>query len=236
MIWRFRLLVIAGGAAAMVLAVLSMVRVDPGGSPMLSYRNPQVWISSARLFVTEPGFPWGRSRLEVDATSGTQSDPGRLTGLALLYATLADSDQVRRVLLKDGPIRGKIFGAPVLASIADGDPLPIIEVSATGTSPQSAYALTARAANGLSEYIRLQQQMNEITSNDRVVLQVINRPQPPKVLAGRSKALPALIFVGIFGLTIAAAFLLENVRPRAQVVPQAEVARRAADATTLRSA
>ena len=216
-LWRFRLLVAGGFLVAVTLTFLAVVRVDPGGSPMLSYRSPQVFVSSGKLFVTEPGFPWGRRRI-VDADGNTQSDPGRLTGLAVLYSTFADSDPVKRILLKDGPVRGKIFASPELSTDTDSSPLPIIEVSATGTTPLAAVELARRASRALSQFIEGEQQVSAIPRGERVVLQTIEQPTKVRLLQGRPKVIPLLLFVGIMGLTIGLALLLENVRPVAAPV------------------
>lgn len=218
-LWRFRLLVLGGCCVALALTFLSVVRVDPGGSPVFSYRKSETWIGVSRLFVTEPGFPWGRRLiLPADSTtpdSPTKSDPSRFTGLAILYSTFADSDPVRRIRLKNGPFKARVTAAP-MASIADGDPLPIIELTATGVSKQAAISNTRRASNALVQYIRQEQVANRIPDDDRVLLQPIETPTPKtaKLLAGRPKVTPLVVFVGVMALVIGLALLLENLRPR----------------------
>ena len=218
-LWRFRLLVLGGFCAATVLATLSVVRIDPGGSPMFSYRGTETWIASSRLFVTEPGFPWGRRLItpvgDDSSARSTQSDPNRFTGLAVLYSHFADSDPVRRILLKEGPFKSKIGAAPVAAD-SDGNPLPIIEVSATGTSPLGAIVNTRRASAALVDYIEGEQRANGIAVRDRVVLEQIDSPRKPLLVAGRPKVVPVFIFVFIMGLVVGLALLLENVRPAKQ--------------------
>jgi hypothetical protein len=217
-LWRFRLLVLGGFCVATLLAVLSVVRIDPGGSPTFSYRGTETWIASSRLFVTEPGFPWGRRLINPIGDDGsapsTQSDPNRFTGLAVLYSNFADSDPVRRLLQKDGPFKSKIAASPVPAD-SDGNPLPIIEVSATGTSPLGAILNTRRASNALVAFIEGEQRANGIAVRDRVILEQIDSPRKPVLVAGRPKVVPVFIFVFIMGLTIGLALLLENLRPAA---------------------
>ena len=162
--------------------------------------------------------------------SRTESDPARLTGLAVLYSNFANSDPVRRILLRDGPFKSKIIAAPVPAN-SSGDPLPIIEISATGASKHAANVNTARVATALVKFIRQQQKANNIPGDDRVVLQTIQTPRKARLLAGRPKVVPMVVFVGVMGLVIGLALLLENLRPRPireeiRVEPEPEAATR----------
>ena len=236
-LWRYRVLVAAGFCLAFALTFISVVRVDFTGSKVLSYRKSETWISTARLFVTEPGFPWGR-RLVIpaqdgDASSPAHSDPARFTGLAVLYSRLADSDPVKQILLRSGRIQGKIFASPVMTSGGDGDPLPMIEISATGSSKRSSIRLTRRASAALVAIIRGQQEINNIPADERVVLETIETPRTAKLLTGRPLVVPMLLFVGVMGLAIGLAFVLENLRP---VVKAAEAAAEAETETETETA
>lgn len=215
-LWRFRLLVLSGFCVALSLTFLSLVRVDPGGSPLLSYRGSETWTSSSQLFITEPGFPWGRRLVSPvdgsESTTSAQSDPGRLTSLAVLYATFADSDPVKRIMLRGGKMRGKVSASPLLTG-ADGQPLPIIEVSASGSSQRAAIVNTRRASDALVTFIRSQQEVNDIPEDDRVVIQTIEAPLTAKLLAGRPKVIPILMFLVVMAMVIGLALVLENIRP-----------------------
>ena len=68
-LWRFRILMAAGALLAATLAFLSFVRVDPGGSPLLSYRDDEQWVTYSMLFVTQQGFPWGRLTAGEETTA-----------------------------------------------------------------------------------------------------------------------------------------------------------------------
>src|SRR5689334_8767941 len=98
-LWRFRVLVIVGLIAACALATVAMFHVSSNG---LKYRQTETWSSTARLFVTQEGFPWGRavdpSTLAPNAKTAPRfADANRFTGLAFLYAQLATSDDVRTI-------------------------------------------------------------------------------------------------------------------------------------------
>ena len=93
---------------AIALAMLSVVRVSSDG---LTYRQTELWTSTTRLGVTQKGFPWGRLLAQdpPDRDAGAAAlgiplaDPNRLNNLTILYAELATSDPVRRLMRRDGP-------------------------------------------------------------------------------------------------------------------------------------
>jgi len=63
-LWRFRVLVLAGLLLAILLAGMAMFKVDfGGGAPKLTYRQSETWQSTARLLITQDGFPEGRTTL-----------------------------------------------------------------------------------------------------------------------------------------------------------------------------
>src|SRR5436190_10665171 len=95
--WRFRRLMVTGLILAFALAFLSYVKVSPGGHPTMTYRSDEQWISYSTLFVTQQGFPWGRSVISSSSPGETPAqkaqardaeqfaDPGRFASLAVLY-------------------------------------------------------------------------------------------------------------------------------------------------------
>src|SRR5207247_6479648 len=96
------------------------------GGPKLSYRQGQQWVSYTTLFVTQQGFPWGRSIISQGqggsaaasagaASTGQFADPARLASLAVLYAQLASSDPVRNIMLREGPLTGTIEADAILS-------------------------------------------------------------------------------------------------------------------------
>ena len=60
-LWRFRFLVALGLLAAFALAALSLFSVSPSG---VTYRQSEVWSASAKILVSQEGFPEGRSITE----------------------------------------------------------------------------------------------------------------------------------------------------------------------------
>ena len=237
-LWRFRLLAVTGFIAALLLAMLSYATIGlDGGVPTL--RGPEkAWESDATLFVTEGGAPWGRSTLESGIAGENEaafSDPSRFIGLAALYARLADSDEVRRILLRDGPVDGEYGALPVKTS--DGTTfLPLIAVLGYSDTPAGAVTLANRVAKAFQTYLMEEQKANKIPARERVELPFLNRATKATVFDAPSPAKPVFIFLLVFGLTVAIAFVLENVRPRRRETLPAEAAPAAQTATIARSA
>jgi hypothetical protein len=237
-LWRFRLLTISGLLVGLVLATLSYTTIDfDGGLPAL--RGPdKAWQSDATLFVTERGAPWGRSNLEspvAGENAESFSDPNRFIGLAALYARLADSDQVRRILLRDGPIRGEYSALPVKTS--DGSTLlPLIAVLGNSDTPEGAVLLANRVASAFQTYLKEHQQVNRIPVKERVELPFLNQASKASVFDEPSPAKPGFILLLILGLTVGVAFALENLRPRGRDEPLTDEEPAVQTATIARSA
>jgi hypothetical protein len=223
-LWRFRLLALCGFLLAVSLAFLSYVKVaSVDGRPTLTYREGEQWASYTKLFVTQKGFPWGYSVTpNADAIdpaappSGVNlrfADQSRFTNLAILYAQLATSDPIRRIMRESGPVRGVVMAAPVLALNSPGNPLPIISLAGISATPTGAQALAVRSTAAIQEYLRRQQVFNKIPAADRIQVQVLEAPRAAQLFQGRSKTLPIVVFLALMTATTALAFVLENVRP-----------------------
>ncbi len=215
-LWRFKWLVALGFVLAASLGVLSVVQVRSDG---LTYRQSELWTSTTRLGVTQNGFPWGRllaqevpTDVQAERLGIPLADPNRLNTLAVLYAELATSDPVRRQMLEDGPLLGKIIATPVVVG-ENRVMLPFIDVAAIATSPRGAVTLAQRAADAFGVFMRDQQAANRVPAADRVIVQQLVRPRPPKLFQPRSKTMPVVVFLAVMFATVGLAFLLENLRP-----------------------
>lgn len=239
-LWRFRVLVVCGVLLASTLALLSVVQVSADG---LKYRQKELWSSTMRVGVTQKGFPWGRLfALEPTQTGEANpnsqdpgipvADPNRLNNLAVLYAELAMSDQVRTLMRQEGgPVAGKIIATPLVRGEAR-IPLPLIDVTAIAISPVSAIKLAKRNASALGAYVRQQQRENSVPASDRVVVEPIMSPRRATVYQPRSKTIPIVVFLAVMLGTCGIAFLLENVRPRPSEPDAADEARHVATRRT----
>ena len=214
-LWRFRLFVACGFLLATVLASLSILRISGDG---ISYRQTELYASTARVGVTQSGFPWGRLFAQEQPTLDNQpqdlgipvADPNRLNNLAVLYAEIALSDPVLR---EQGPVLGQIIATPLVR----GDNrimLPLIDLTAIADNPQRAMTLASRSARALETYVREEQAANEVPPADRVVIEEVMRPKGAVVYQPRSKTMPIVVFLAVMLAVSGIAFLLENVRPR----------------------
>jgi hypothetical protein len=236
-LWRFKLLVSCGIVLAVLLAVLSYVKLPTDGK--ITYRQAESWESLSQIFVTSKGFPWGSTAnapdepvpAEEQKTDPNVLDPVHLTALAALYTRLATSDQVIRLIERDGPLNGTLAAYPVASDDnGNGEPLPMVTFAATAQTPQAAQDLAQRHVDSFVNYIESEQRRAGLPREERVVVDIARQPQPATLLVGRKKTRPMVVFVAVMIAVIGLAFALENVRPRVRVLSGTEAAPRAADA------
>lgn len=216
----------AGFALAIMLAFLAYVRVSfEGGKPRLSYRKAEVWQSMTTLYLTQKGFPDGRTTLPYSGGSSDQpgipefADPGRFSALTLLYAQFANSDAVRRMALGNSRINAVLTAAAQFPpNSSSGSPLPVLQFFGQAPSPREAQTVGARGVQALRKYIELRQDQANIPQSQRVAVEVLTRPKVPTVLVPRKKTLPIAVFMATMVVFIGIAFLLENLRPRVKLV------------------
>jgi hypothetical protein len=223
-LWRFRFLVGAGILAAIALSFISYAKIQfKNGRPVVSYRHPVVYQSAETLVITQTGFPWGRTQLPFTVnpqgvTSSNYADPGRLASLATFYAQLAQGDLVRARATTLAGVPAAIQANAILAPGNSSTPLPLINLVGFGTSPIQAIRVAIAGSEAFRGYIHQQQQASHTPTSQRIVVQVLNVAQQASVAVPRKKTLPVIVFLGVLVAAIAAAFVLENLRPRVRVV------------------
>jgi len=223
-LWRFRVLVLAGFVLGAALAYVS-------------YSRTEVYQADTLLLVTQKGFPWGRTVIPADPTTGTgptsasqsggpqYADPTRFESLAVFYAQLANSDPIQTEIQKgmthEERLTEKLQATASLpdTSVYNGV-LPFIDMQGLAERPATAVALSSRGANLLQRYIEGQQAAAGISPNGRVLLEVVKRPGKVLVVSGRKKTLPIAVFLTVLIAAIGAAFVLENLRPRPVLVSE----------------
>jgi hypothetical protein len=238
-LWRFRILALIGLALATLLAVLTLVKISFSDGLQVSYRGSERWSSTASIFVTQEGFPLGRSIYDevVPVGSGgttegsTQAtapdgeyvprfaDPSRFSTYAQLYARLASSDLLERRMLRDGPLNGQVTAETATDPRNPGIFLPLVDIQGLADTASAARATAARATRALVEYVKQEQVSNEIAPSRRVILRVLNEPGTPVLVVARSKTRPVFVFGAVLIAFAALLFLLENLRPQARDVP-----------------
>ena len=221
--WRFRFVVLTGFVLAVVLAFLSVARVNESGG--VTYRNAETWISRSTLLITQKRFPEGRSVFEqtVPATGQQKqtefapkfADSSRFIELANLYAELATSDPVEHLVRQDGPLRGTVQAVPTV-TVNGAAALPLLSINGIAKTPEDAIQLSRRAVAAFMGYLQEKQQRADVPVDQRVLLQVVDRPEKAELLRGRPKTLPIVVFIAVLLAAIGVAMLLENLRPGVQ--------------------
>ncbi|HEY3181365.1 MAG TPA: hypothetical protein VGJ77_00905 [Gaiellaceae bacterium] len=223
-IWRFKFLVAAGFVLAVGLAFLSVFKVSSTG---LTYRSEQVWADDVTLLVSPQRFPWGGTNL-------SNADPATFGQLATIYANLATSDAVKKIVLKKGYV--DFAKEPMLATVvpysyqsSNSPPLPFITLEAQAATKPRVMELVKREADAFLFYLRRLQAEGSIPKEQRAQISIVKGDQI-RLLKPRSKTVPIMIFMLVMIATIGLSFMLENLRPRARLVAADEVvlARRSA--------
>jgi len=220
-LWRFKWLVIPGLVLAVVLAALSMVKVNFGKSPHIAFRTQPQYESDTTVFVTTHGFPWGALNLRAGTTPSAPRgtvDSRVLTDLAALYTQLALSNQVMALLKKHGPLDGQVQATQLFAP--DSTTLPLIALSAVSSSPGRARTLAQNHLNALQTWLSTSQNEAGTNADNRVVLEPVSGPLPAKLIKGRKKTTAILIFLAVSTAVFGLAFILENIRPRVRALEQ----------------
>lgn len=223
-LWRFRFLVAVGTALALALAVLSYYKVSLDGGPVLSPRKQEIWQAQSTLFLTQPGFPAGRTEQPLilkkvgdqETPVAKYADPGRFTGLAALYARLANGDEVRRRVERgNGTPNGDYAAIPVAdTSYGAVNPLPMISIFGTAPTPREALEITRKATTTFVSYFTAEQQAATIPNEQQVHLELLNSAGQTQLIVPRKKTLPIVVFLAGLFATVALTFVLENARPR----------------------
>ena len=205
---RHSLLVIAGLGLAVALSVLSMARFSTNG---LAYRGHEVWSSSALLLLTtQEGFPWGRSA----GSTNNSGYPG-LAALTDLYSQYATSDDVKRIMRQRGaPRTWTIKAVPVQAASPYSSAPPLISLIGTAYSEKEATKAAIAGTSALVSYLKARQSAAAIPVAQRVRIQILQSGTQPLLVQPRKKTLPIVVFLAILSLTLALAFVRENIRTR----------------------
>src|SRR3954471_9087277 len=212
--WRWRVVLAAGLLLAVMLGTLVSFKPTLAGGPSLKWRNPATYSSTSRLFVTQPGFPWGRATLpganpnEINKSGTNFAAPDRFSNLALVYSYIAQSDVIRR-LIYPRPLTDQIqVVTPNIPGSAD--PLPLLEITTKAPTAVGARRLNTETIKALDGFIKKELDDNQVAAKDRVQLQVLNPPDPGALTAGRSPTLSVVAWILVMIATFTGVYVLEN--------------------------
>jgi hypothetical protein len=227
-LWRFRLLVLPGFLVAIALAVLAYGKVDPKHGFAITPRRTPVYQAGGLLLITQPGFPWGDSQqryIPGNTAKGLPPIPvgdfSRMSGIALIYSEIADSDTVRTAARPKPTKTEKVATSPYApASAPPGTVLPMVALSADASSPARAAALVNGRIAGFTRYIEQRQADAGVAEDRRVVVQVLKRgeAETATIVVGAKKTMPIVVFLAVMIAVCGLAFMLENMRPRIRPV------------------
>jgi hypothetical protein len=135
--------------------------------------------------------------------------------LAGLYAELATSETVRRVIANDGtrrPLPIASYEVRQLITPITQRSLPLIEVLGLSTSADGAKATANRVATGLRRYILVNQDRGRVAANERVDLRIVTGADYAAVLQGVKLTTAIMVFILGLVVTLACAFARDNVK------------------------
>ncbi len=223
---RFKRQVLGGVLIAVLLSALAYgTPTISHGSPTLAPHSPDVWQSEAELLITQASFPYGHASPQYLAGSGKTpavpvGEEGYMSSLAPVYATLANGDAVQRLLGATPDSRSSVKAAEVFDT-GTGAPTPFITLTASAPTSAAARRLAARAVGVLEHFVSAQQAKAGIVPAQRVELQVVRDGEPAKLVEGQKLTLPILVGLIVLALTVALAFVRENLDPRMAAVLRA---------------
>lgn len=213
---RHRAIVLVGIALTLALVVMSYVRISPSG---LAYRTPEIWSNQSTLVLTQEGAPELRSVLPATAGAGNASlaDTSRFASLVDVYANLATSDSVIRVLEHRGLINEKDMEngenpieAEAVVSTVGGGTTPLMTITATALSGRKATELTRAATSAFLGVVRSRQVAAGILPRERIQVRILKNADEPHLVKPRSKALPILVLLAGLIATAAVVFTRDN--------------------------
>ena len=203
-----------GVGLAFLLSILAFAK-PVADVPPLEPREPVEYESTVRLFITQPGFPWGRSVLRVIEEQTVEGDPSRFAALALLYAQLANSAVIQREVVLDGERLPDIETSEVVATVVptsefSTNPLPLIDITALHTSADGSQQLARDTAIELRNYVVKGQTEAGTPESERIVLLQIDAADPGEAVGTPVLSLPVIVFTTIVLLTLGLIFTLSN--------------------------
>lgn len=214
-LWRYRLLVAVGWVVACTAAFFSFYSIGGDG---VTPRQSVTFNAQQDLYITARGFAEGRAAVPVEGQEGASgeeasvlADSDRLTGLTTLYGELIDSDRVREIMEREGPVEGEVVGEQYVLN-SGRTALPLLRLTASAPSEQAAVERAQRQAAAFQEFLGEEQIAAGIPPADRVVVEVLRAADSATVVEGRSIVVPMVLFLAVLAFTVALAFVVQNVQ------------------------
>jgi hypothetical protein len=228
---RWRKVLITSAILGLALAALFTLKISFSGGPNAGWRHAAKWESKSRIFVTQAGFPWGRTTLPdgredpklkmtlaekqaaADAANDPNSpafaDPGRLSLLAIIYAFMSQSNTVSTINAKPLPEGSEVTAVEI--SDQNQGALPMFQLNATAETEATANAVNTERSQALMNYLTQQQDAYKVPAGQRVKLSVLNKPYATKVSGHGEMLGVAMLFLAL-AAGVSTCYLLESLR------------------------
>lgn len=187
-------------------------------------RTQPIYSSDSILFVTQSGFPWGRTLIQPLTPQGRNqqqsdrfADGGRFIELAGLYSQLAASDAVRARVVQDGGVNGTVTAEVVYnVGVSSATPLPLVRIRALANSPAGSVQLAQRWTDAFRSYILERQKEAKVPAEQVVLLEVVDQPSLARVATAKPRSLtrPIAIVLAVLMLALGLASVLDSARQR----------------------
>lgn len=227
---RFRYLVAAGLLLACALTFVSLFTVSfHGGKPRIAYRQGEIYQAYETLWFTQSGCGqqcYSSPPFRVNQRTGqitflkAIANFSTLAQLAQFYAQFATSDTIETLVRKNGPLPGSYTASTVIDESSPQLTLePFMRIRAVAASPRNAVVVARRASNAVRQYVADSQESSKVPPASRAVVVVAQEARSASLFQGRRLTVPIVVFLSVLIATLVLAFLLENLRPRARLVP-----------------
>jgi hypothetical protein len=181
----------------LVLMFFVVFRVSLGSGPLVSFRQQEKYRATETILVT------------YRVSSVPHGPPEAVPSL---IAQLANSEPVRAMVRKAGPLRGS-YQAEQVVDLTNAQRLPFIQIGGTATSPRQARTIARRASAALIAYYTREQLTASTPQSQQLVLRVVSVPKQAVLVQGRNLTLPIVAF-GLLMLLLALAAVSESLDRR----------------------
>jgi RNA polymerase subunit RPABC4/transcription elongation factor Spt4 len=225
---RFWWVLVLGLGIAAIAAIAAVYRIDFFSVPPSLEKRAQItYTSSARLLVTSAEAPYYRTTVtreisgEGDATTqefAGAPDIGTLISAANLYPILIESDEVQELRQEmSGPLPGSVTTRAIYEvnspSRFELSQVPVVEVFGFADTYAGAVEITQATVDAFMVYVDRTQDEAGLRRQERIFLEMIQRPEDAIASGGSSLSLPLMLFVVIAAAFFALAILLDRLFP-----------------------
>jgi hypothetical protein len=219
---RFWWLVVAGLAAASLVLVLMVYRVERKWPPLLAKKAVPSYYATTELLVDSPTGPYIRTGTDrpipvprfsrsqessqpTTTTAPTGATPTKaLVDAANLFPLFVESDAVARIRIErfgviPGIVRAKALYAVQGENRYRPSVLPVMQIAAYAQTPRNAVRLAEATARAFGIWLAREQSRAHVPAAQRIVVRQLRVPREAVARSGASYGLPALVAFAVFG-------------------------------------